>query len=200
MPTHLENERALVEQARAGDQEAFTALVRQYDRHIYCLALNIIENEADAEDVLQEAFLKAYANLGSFQGESRFYTWLVRIAVNEALMKVRKRRSAPAVVALDEPIGDDEERALCRELVDWGDNPEQRFGKVELQEILSSAIASLEAPYRVVLMLRDIEELSTEDTARTLGISVPAAKSRLLRARLQLRDRLNRHFKRAIHA
>jgi RNA polymerase sigma-70 factor (ECF subfamily) len=197
MPTHLENEGVLVEQAKAGDQEAFTILVRQYDRHIYRLALNITGNEADAEDVLQEAFLKAYANLRSFQGESRFYTWLVRIAVNEALMRLRKRRSAPAMVALDEPIGDDEDKALRRELVDWGDNPEQQFGKVELQEMLSSAIESLELPYRMVLVMRDLEELSTEETARTLGISVPAVKSRLLRARLQLRDRLARYFKRA---
>ena len=198
MPTHLENESVLVRRAQAGDHEAFTALVRQYERYIYRLALNITKDPSDAEDVLQEAFLKAYANLKNFQGDSRFYTWLVRIAVNEALMKLRKRRAVPAMVALDEPITDGEDQEIRRELADWGDNPEQRFGKVELGEILAAAIESLELPYRMVLMLRDIEELSTEETAKTLGLSIPAAKSRLLRARLMLRNKLNRHFKKAI--
>jgi len=200
MPTHLENEGVLVRRAQAGDHEAFTTLVRQYERHIYRLALNITKDPADAEDVLQEAFLKAYTNLKSFRGDSRFYTWLVRIAVNEALMKLRKRRSAPAMVALDEPITDGEDQEIRRELADWGDNPEQRFGKLELGEILTSAIETLELPYRTVLMLRDIEELSTEETANTLGLSIPAVKSRLLRARLVLRNKLNRHFKKAIPA
>jgi RNA polymerase sigma-70 factor (ECF subfamily) len=200
MPTHLENEGVLVRRAQAGDHEAFTALVRQYERHIYRLALNITKDPTDAEDVLQEAFLKAYSNLKSFQGDSRFYTWLVRIAVNEALMKLRKQRSAPAMVALDEPISDGEDQEIRHDLADWGDNPERRFGKVELGEILSSAIEGLELPYRMVVMLRDNEELSTEETAKSLGISIPAVKSRLLRARLMLRNKLNRHFKKAIHA
>jgi len=188
MPTHLESEGALVRQAQAGDHEAFTTLVRQYERHIYRLALNITKDPTDAEDVLQESFLKAYSNLKNFQGDSRFYTWLVRIAVNEALMKLRKRRSAPALVALDEAISDGEDQEIRRDLADWGDNPEQRYGKVELRDILASAIESLELPYRMVVMLRDIEELSTEETAAALGISVPAVKSRLLRARLMLRN------------
>ncbi len=200
MPTHLANEGVLVRRAQAGDHEAFTALVRQYERHIYRLALNITRDPSDAEEVLQEAFLKAYSNLKSFQGEARFYTWLVRIAVNEALMKLRKRRAAPAMVALDEPVTDGEDQEIRRELADWGDNPEQRFGNVEMRELLSAAIESLELPYRMVLMLRDIEELSTEETAKTLGISIPAAKSRLLRARLMLRNKLNRHFRRATPA
>ena len=200
MPTHLENEGVLVRRAQAGDHEAFTALVRQYERHIYRLALNITKDPTDAEDVLQEAFLKAYSNLKSFQGDSRFYTWLVRIVVNEALMKLRKQRSAPAMVALDEPISDGEDQEIRRDLADWGDNPEQRFGKVELGGILNAAIESLELPYRMVVMLRDMEELSTEETAKALGISIPAAKSRLLRARLMLRHKLNRHFKKAKHA
>ncbi|MBI4165966.1 MAG: sigma-70 family RNA polymerase sigma factor [Acidobacteria bacterium] len=200
MPTHLENEGVLVRRAQAGDHEAFAMLVRQYERHIYRLALNITKDPTDAEDVLQEAFLKAYSNLQSFQGDSRFYTWLVRIAVNEALMKLRKQRAAPVMVALDEPITDGEGQEIRRDLADWGDNPEQRFGKVELGEILSAAIESLELPYRMVVMLRDIEELSTEETAKALELSVPAVKSRLLRARLMLRNKLSRHFNKAKHA
>jgi RNA polymerase sigma-70 factor (ECF subfamily) len=197
MPTHLENEGALVRRAQSGDHEAFTTLVRQYERHIYRLALQITRDSTDAEDVLQEAFLKAYSNLKSFQGDSRFYTWLVRIAVNEALMKLRKRRTAPAMVALDEPISDGEDQEIRRDLADWGDTPEQRLGRIEIGEIVTGAIESLELPYRMVVMLRDIEELSTEDTAQALGLSIPAVKSRLLRARLMLRNKLNRHFKKA---
>lgn len=194
MPTHLDNEATLVADARAGDAQAFTRLVRQYDRNIYRVALNITGNHEDAEDVLQEAMLKAYEKLEQFQGDSRFYTWLVRITVNEALMKLRKRRGG-TWVSLDEPVEGDDESFMPREVEDWHDNPEQQYAKDELQRILSSAIESLELPYRTVFLLRDVEGLSTEETAETLGISVPAVKSRLLRARLKLRERLNRHFR-----
>ncbi len=196
MPTHLENETALVEQARAGDHEAFSRLIRQYDRHIYRLALNITTNPADAEDVLQDACLKAYENLGQFQGDSRFYTWLVRIAVNEALMKLRKRRGN-SVVSLDAPVETADDDFMPREIEDWGDDPEQRYAQAEMQEILKEAIEGLEYPYRMVFILRDIEDLSTEETAGALGLSVPAVKSRLLRARLKMRQKLNKYFKRA---
>jgi RNA polymerase sigma-70 factor (ECF subfamily) len=194
MPTHLENESALVAEARAGGHEAFTRLIRQYDRHIYRLALNITGNPADAEDVLQDASLKAYEKLNQFQGDSRFYTWLVRIAVNEALMKLRKRRGN-AEVALDAPVETDDNDIMPREIEDWGDDPEQRYAKRQLQDILQDAIEGLEPPYRTVFVLRDIEELSTEETAEALGLSVPAVKSRLLRARLKMRQRLNKHFR-----
>jgi RNA polymerase sigma-70 factor (ECF subfamily) len=194
MPTHLDNEATLVADARAGDAQAFTRLVRQYDRNIYRVALNITGNHEDAEDVLQDAMLKAYEKLEQFQGDSRFYTWLVRITVNEALMKLRKRRGA-SWVSLDEPVEGDDESFMPREVEDWHDNPEQQYAKDELQRILASAIESLELPYRTVFLLRDAEGLSTEETAEALGISVPAVKSRLLRARLKLRERLNRHFR-----
>jgi RNA polymerase sigma-70 factor (ECF subfamily) len=195
MPTHLENEATLVEEARGGDSEAFTTLVRQYDRNIYRLALNITGNQEDAEDVLQEAFLKAYTHLDRFQGNSRFYTWLVRIAVNEALMKLRKRRGDRSV-SLDEPITTADDELMTPEVEDWGENPEQRFARTELQEILNKAIESLEPQFRTVVALRDVESLSTEETAELLGLSVPAVKSRLLRGRLKLRDKLNKYFKR----
>jgi RNA polymerase sigma-70 factor (ECF subfamily) len=194
MPTHLENESALIAEARAGNHEAFTLLVRQYDRHIYRLAMNIVQDAADAEDVLQEAFLKAYENLCRFQGDSRFYTWLVRITVNEALMKLRRRRSALAL-SLDDPVETGDNDLMPREIEDWGEDPERRFAEQELQGILAAAIEALELPYRTVFVLRDVEELSTEETAELLGISVPAVKSRLLRARLKMRQRMNRYFR-----
>ena len=194
MPVHLENETTLVAEAKEGNAEAFTVLVNQYERNIFRLALNITSNKEDAEDVLQESFLKAYTNLGRFQGNSRFYTWLVRIAVNESLMKLRKRRS-DRQVSLDEKLETDDDSLLPREIVDWGDNPEQRYAKTEWQEILAEATQDLEPAFRTVFTLRDVEQLSTEETAEALGLSVPAVKSRLLRARLKLRQRLNKYFK-----
>jgi len=188
------NELPLIEGARAGDQEAFAELVNRYERKIYRLAKNITQNDEDAEDVLQEAFLKAYSHLDSFQGQSKFYTWLVRIAVNEALMKLRKRKS-DRTVSLDEPT-DTGEDTVVREIAVWGDDPEQKYTREELRSILDNAIQSLKPAFRTVFTLRDIEELSTEETAEALGISIPAVKSRLLRARLQLREKLTKLFKR----
>jgi RNA polymerase sigma-70 factor (ECF subfamily) len=144
--------------------------------------------------VLQDAFLKAYEHLDRFEGHSKFYTWLVRIAVNEALMKLRKRKG-DRTVSLDEPMETGEETVM-REIAVWEDNPEQRYSREEMQTILDEAVASLKPDFRTVFTLRDIEELSTEETAEALGISVPAVKSRLLRARLALRERLTRQFRR----
>lgn len=188
------DESALVERARLGDQQAFGELVQQYERKIYRLAMNITRNEEDAEDVLQEAFLKAYGHLDRFKGDSKFYTWLVRIAVNEALMKLRQRKG-DRTVPLDEPV-DTGEETMAREIAVWEDNPEQQYSKEEIQKILSDAVDSLKPDFRTVFTLRDIEELTTEETAEILGISVPAVKSRLLRARLALREKLTRQFKR----
>ncbi len=184
----------LVQKAQAGDAEAFTELVNRYQRKVYRLAKNITRNDEDAEDVLQEAFLKAYEHLGSFEGNSKFYTWIVRIAVNEALMKLRKRRGDKEV-SLDEPVDLGEEE-VKREIAVWEDNPEQRYTREEIGQILNEAVETLKEDFRTVFVLRDIEELSTEETAEALGISVPAVKSRLLRARLALREKLTRKFKR----
>ena len=186
------DEPLLVAAAKNGDISAFETLVGRYERKIFRLTQNITQNREDAEDAMQEAFLKAFQHLGEFQGNSRFYTWLVRIAVNQALMKLRRRRSN--VVSLDEEV-DTGEDMMPREVEDWGPSPQQRFEQTELSEILSKVIGELESPFRVVFQLRDIEELSTEETAEALGLSVPAVKSRLLRARLKLRERLNRYFK-----
>jgi RNA polymerase sigma-70 factor (ECF subfamily) len=193
-PTGNFDESALVSRAKAGDTAAFTQLVERYERKIYRLAKNITQNDEDAEDVLQEAFLKAYSNLDNFQEQSKFYTWIVRIAVNEALMKLRKRKS-DRTVSLDEPQ-DTGEDMVQREIAVWEDDPEQRYGRDELRDILDRAIDTLKPSFRTVFVLRDIEELSTEETAEALGISIPAVKSRLLRARLQLREKLTRLFRR----
>jgi len=189
------DESALVARAKAGDSGAFTELVKRYERRIFRLAKHITQNEEDAEDVLQDAFLKAYQHIGGFQEQSKFYTWLVRITVNEALMKLRKRKSGK-MYSLDEAV-DTGEETVAREIAVW-DNPEQRYSQEELRAILQQAIDGLAPIFRTVFVLRDVEELSTEETAGALGISVPAVKSRLLRARLQLRDKLTRFFKRKV--
>ena len=188
------DEGVLVAQVRDGDSRAFNELVRRYEGKIFRLAQHITQNREDAEDVLQETFMKAYEHLDQFKGDSKFYTWIVRIAVNQALMKLRRRKTDKSV-SLDEQIDTGEDN-ITREIAAWGENPEERFSRQELGDILDSAIESLEPLYRSVFVLRDIEELSTEDTAEALDLSVPAVKSRLLRARLQLRERLTRYFKR----
>jgi RNA polymerase sigma-70 factor (ECF subfamily) len=189
-----EDEPVLVAAAQAGDISAFETLVSRYERKIFRLAQNITQNREDAEDVMQEAFLKAYEHLSGFQGNSRFYTWLVRIAVNQALMKLRKRR--PNQVSIDEEVNTGED-LIPREIEDWGPSPEDRYKQTEMSDILSSSIADLDPPFRIVFQLRDIEELSTEETAEALGLSVPAVKSRLLRARLKLRQKLDKYFRRS---
>jgi RNA polymerase sigma-70 factor (ECF subfamily) len=188
------DEAILVAQAREGDTNAFGTLVRRYEGKIFRLAQHVTQNREDAEDVLQETFMKAYEHLDQFKGDSKFYTWIVRIAVNQALMKLRRRRTDKSV-SLDETI-DTGEDTVVREIAAWGEDPEQQFSREELGEILEGAIVNLDPLYRSVFVLRDIEELSTEETAEALGLSVPAVKSRLLRARLQLREKLTRFFKR----
>ena len=158
------------------------------------MAQHITQNQEDAEDVLQETFLKAFEHLPDFHGQSKFYTWIVRIAVNESLMKLRKRKS-DRTVPLDEPL-DTGEDTVVREIAVWDEDPEQKYSREELGQILDDAVQGLRPAFRTVFVLRDIEELSTEETAEALGISVPAVKSRLLRARLQLREKLTRLFKR----
>lgn len=193
-PSEPFDEGDLITRAKAGDDTAFTELLARYERKIYRLAKNITQNDEDAEDVMQEAFLKAYSHLDSFQGNSKFYTWIVRIAVNESLMKLRKRKS-DKLVSLDEQV-DTGEDMVPREIAVWEDNPEAQYSQEELRGILDKSVESLAPIFRSVFVLRDIEDLSTEETAEALGISIPAVKSRLLRARLQLREKLTRLFRR----
>lgn len=183
-----------IEKARGGDARAFGDLIGKYERKIFRLAQHITQNREDAEDVLQETFLKAYEHLNQFQGNSKFYTWIVRIAVNQALMKLRKRKS-DKTISMDEGI-DTGEDVVVREIAAWDEDPEQRYSREELNEILTAAVDSLAPPYRTVFVLRDVEDFSTEETAEALELSIPAVKSRLLRARLQLREKLTKFFKR----
>ena len=193
-PVEVSDESELVTQARTGDARAFSDLIAKYERKIFRLAQHITQNREDAEDVLQETFLKAYEHLDQFQGNSKFYTWIVRIAVNQALMKLRKRKS-DRTVSMDEGI-DTGEDIVVREIAAWDEDPEQSYSRDEINVILNEAVESLAPAYRTVFVLRDVEELSTEETAEALDLSIPAVKSRLLRARLQLRDKLTKFFKR----
>ncbi|HEU5453876.1 MAG TPA: sigma-70 family RNA polymerase sigma factor [Terriglobales bacterium] len=189
----ISDEMALVRAAKAGDIGAFEQLVKRYDRNVFRIANHITQNREDAEDVVQDAFLKAYENLKNFQEQSKFYTWLVRIAVNEALMRLRRRRPE-RMVSLDEDVKTEED-SMPREVADWSPNPEQQYSQAELKDILGKTINGLPPSFRTVFVLRDVEGLSTEETAEALNLSIPAVKSRLLRARLQLRERLNKYFK-----
>ena len=184
----------LVAEARQGSLDAFTDLVNRYEGKIFRLTQHITGNREDAEDALQETFLKAYSRLDQFHGDSRFYTWLVRIAVNESLMKLRKRRTTHTV-SLDEPVESDG-NFMPREVASWDPSPEELYAQTELREILDRTVQALPPIFRTVFVLRDLDHLSTEETAGALDISVPAVKSRLLRARLQLREDLTRYFKR----
>jgi RNA polymerase sigma-70 factor (ECF subfamily) len=188
----LTEELQLVQAAKGGDVSAFEDLVKRYDRNVFRIAQHITQNREDAEDVVQDAFLKAYQNLGQFQGQSKFYTWLVRIAVNEALMRLRRRRPE-RMVSLDEDVKTEDD-SVPREVADWSPNPEQQYSQAELKDILTRTIQGLPPSFRTVFVLRDVEGLSTEEAAEALDLSIPAVKSRLLRARLQLRERLSRYF------
>ncbi len=189
----VSDELRLVRAAKAGDVGAYEQLVHRYDRNVFRIAQHITQNREDAEDVVQDAFLKAYENLKNFQEQSKFYTWLVRIAVNEALMRLRRRRPE-RMVSLDEEVKTEED-SMPREVADWSPNPEQLYTQAELRDILTKTIQGLPSSFRTVFVLRDVEGLSTEETADALDLSIPAVKSRLLRARLQLRERLNKYFK-----
>jgi RNA polymerase sigma-70 factor, ECF subfamily len=194
VPTVLsrDDEAALVVDARSGSTVAIQQLVARYESRLFRMARNITSNREDAEEVVQNAFAKAFQNLAAFRGDSRFYTWLVRIAVNEALMRIRRRRVWEVSI---ENAKEGDDHAVPRELQDWGPNPEQQYSQDELRTILEKTINELQPDYRIVFHLRDIEELSTEETARTLDLSPAAVKARLRRARLQLRDSLDNYFR-----
>lgn len=184
--TRDDSEQSLIARIRNGNSSLFADLVKPYERRVYRTALALLRNEADAQDVAQEAILKAFANLKQFRGESRFSTWLIQITVNEARMRQRKQHAA-----LFEPIVEenDEEGAYTpRDFADWREIPSEALERSEIRALLAKALASLAQKYREVFLLRDVEQLSIEDTAQTLGISIASVKTRLLRARLMLRD------------
>jgi RNA polymerase sigma-70 factor (ECF subfamily) len=178
----------LVAMAKAGDKDAFGMLVERHESKVFGLCLKMLGNPEDAEDVLQEVFIKAYQALPGFREEARFSTWLYRIAHNACLMRIRKKKLE--TVSLDRPL-DVEEGHIQRDVTDWTTDPRTDVMSEELSSVLSQHINELSPDNRIVFVLRDIHGLSTDDTANVLGLSVPAVKSRLHRARLYLRERLS---------
>jgi len=181
-------EQILVKRIQNGEPDKFYELVKPYERRVYTAAFAILRNAADAEEVAQEAILKAFANLKQFRAESRFSTWLIQIAVNEARMRRRKEHAE-----IMEPIGERQEEDgtyAPREFADWREIPSEALERSEVRELLLESLASLGGKYREVFVLRDIQHLSIEEVADALGISRASVKTRLLRARLMLRDLL----------
>lgn len=183
----LDDENTLIERVLEGDHDAFPQLLKPYERLIYLSAFAILRTEADAEDVAQEAILKAFKNLASFRRESRFSTWLTQITINEARMKLRKDRRH-LYESLDEGQRTDDGDYVPTDFADWREIPSEALEQKELRKVLTDAVAALPDNYRAVLMLRDVQHLSIRETARMLSLSEANVKTRLLRARLQLRD------------
>jgi RNA polymerase sigma-70 factor, ECF subfamily len=187
---HLEaTEADLLERARQGDKEAFYNLVCPCERAVYTAAVTILNNSADAEEVAQEAVLKAFANLASFRGEAKFSTWLIQITINESRLKLRKDRRH-LYESVDEQRADDEGEYSPKDFADWREVPSEALQRRELREALKQAIAHLPSMYREVLILRDVQQRSIQETSQILGLTEGSVKTRLLRARLQMRDAL----------
>jgi len=185
-----DSQSALIQRVRDGDNSAFCELVRPHERGLYLSALSIVQNDADAEECVQEAILKAFKSIGSFRGESKFSTWIIQIVINEARMRIRKDRKH-LYDSLDEPQkGDQEGDYVPRDFADWREIPSETLQNAQLKEALQKALASLSPKYRQVVILRDIEHMNIAETAVTLGITEAAVKTRLLRARLIMRDAL----------
>jgi RNA polymerase sigma-70 factor, ECF subfamily len=182
---------ALVQAAKNGSIAAFEELVRRHERQMFRIAHNLLHNREDAQDAVQEAFLKAYQKLFQFQAKSKFSTWLGRITLNEALSKLRKEPVHWSSISHDSR---DEAGPLPQEIADWAPNPEMLYTVSELRDILEKNLRRLNSKLRAVFLLHDIEGLSLEDVAQSLGLSVPAVKARSWRARLQLREWLNTYF------
>ncbi|HLV85608.1 MAG TPA: sigma-70 family RNA polymerase sigma factor [Candidatus Sulfotelmatobacter sp.] len=178
----------LIARVQRGQNELFYELVRPYERRVYAAAFAILRNESDAEDVAQEAMLKALANIRQFRSEARFSTWLIQITVNEALM--RRRRERTVVMEGIDDRQDEQGDYVPRDFADWREIPSEALERKEVRQRLAQALASLDRKYREVFVLRDMEHLNIQETAEALGISIASVKTRLLRARLMLRDLL----------
>ena len=181
-------EEELIARVQRGQNELFYELVKPYERRVYAAALAILRNEADAEDVVQEAMLKALANIRQFRAEAKLSTWLIQITVNEALMRRRRERTV-VMEAIDERREEESDYAP-RDFADWREIPSEVLERKEVRQKLAAALATLDRKYREVFVLRDMEQLNIQETAEALGISVASVKTRLLRARLMLRDLL----------
>ncbi len=182
---------ALVAEAQRGNLDAFASLAREHSRRVYRTLMAILGDPEEAKDAMQEVFLSAFKHLAGFQGRSRFSTWLTSIARNTAVQVLRDRRNFQS---LDEGSGEMDEEFRPSQVRAWQDDPEQQYSVEETRRLVERSILQLPAKYRVVLMLRDLEQLSTERVAEDLGLSMPAVKARLLRGRLMLREALTPHF------
>ena len=182
-------EDVLVRRVQNGDSDAFFELVRPYERTVFLTALSLVRNDADAEDVAQEAILKAFKNLARFRQEAKFSTWLIQIAINEAKMRLRKDRRH-LYESIDEGRLGDEGDYIPKDFADWREIPSEALEQKELRKALTKALDSLPEKYRTVLILRDVQHLSIAETAQVLGLSEANVKTRLSRARLQMRDAL----------
>jgi RNA polymerase sigma-70 factor (ECF subfamily) len=184
---------ALINSAKQGNMAAFEELIKHHTTMISRIAMHLVGSREDAEDVVQDAFLKAFQRLHDFEERARFSTWLTRIAVNEALTKLRRSQRS-YTSSIDDEVG--EGMSLGDTIADWRPNPEQDYSASELKELLQEALTSLPDHYRAVFLLRDVEGISIADTAEMLELSVSSVKSRLLNARLKLRQSLSKYFAR----
>lgn len=182
----------LIARVKKGDYDAFERLVRKYEARIFHHCLKFLNNQDEAEDILQETFLQVYKSLDSFRGEAAFSTWLIKIATNNCLMRIRKKKKVD-IVSIDKPIEIDGSQ-LPREIVDWSKNPFLQVSNDEIRAVLDQAISGLPDDKRVILVLKDVEGFSNIEIAKMLGISVAAVKSRLHRARLYVRDIISKYF------
>ncbi|HVO62455.1 MAG TPA: sigma-70 family RNA polymerase sigma factor [Terriglobales bacterium] len=187
-PAQQNYEQGLIQRVRDGEHDVFYQLIRPYERRLYAAAFVILRNEADAEDCVQEAVLKAFKYLRQFRAEAKFSTWLIQITVNEARMR-RRKEHADIMEPIENSTGE-EGTYTPRDFADWREIPSEALERQEVREKLGEALRSLGQIYREVFVLRDMEQLSIEETAKALGISTASVKTRLLRARLMLRDLL----------
>lgn len=193
VPLDLDDEGTLVRMSQANSTESFVVLVNRYEQRIYRLSYAVTQNAEDAEDVLRETFLKAYENIRSFKGGSRFYTWLVGIAMEEALTRAGLHQ-VQAWTSFKEPAGAGEAISTPDHINAWPENPGQNYSAPDLHAILSKALGGLEARLRIVFALRDIAGLSDEETAGVTGLTAAAVREHLTHARLQLREKLSTWF------
>lgn len=191
-PMSTSDDADLVVRLQAGDQSAYAQLVEEHAGRVYRLALRMLGNESDAEDVLQETFLSAFKSIDHFEARSSLSTWLYRIATNAALMRLRRKE--PEQISVDEPIEQDDGDLVPRQFFDFCCLPEEDLLRDEARDEMKRAVDELPMTLRSVFILRDIEGLSTEETADMLNLSESAVKSRLMRARLKLRERLSAYF------
>ena len=182
----------LAARTASGDEEAFEALMRRFNQKLFRVARSILKNDADAEDALQEAYLQAYRRMADFRGESQLGTWLTRIVINQSLMRLRAGKRDRVILPFTQPDGSDMD--LTEEIADEGaESPPDATFRAEIRRMLEHHIDTLPLPMRTVLVMRDVEDMSVQETADSLGIPSATVRTRLFRARAMLRDRLARH-------